>query len=147
MEELFRDDWFALAQHLDVTISLVVETNRMSHAEAFARQFQVHPTNTYIGIIGSRAAPPSSAIRSALMKSFEHGDCPFAVMVFLQTGFRAAFSRSVVTAMARLGAIRFPFTTARSTDEAVELIERRFGPRPELKDSIDRLVLSFEDAN
>lgn len=65
-------------------------------------------------------------------------------MVFLQTGFRAAFSRSVVTAMVRLGALRFPVVTTKTTDGAVRLVERRLGPRPELKRSLDELIQSFE---
>ncbi len=144
MEEIFRDEWFVLAQHLDVTISYVAESNRLGHADVFRQQFAACPDSAYIAIIGENASPPSPEIRRALVSTFRDVRCPFAVMVFLQSGFGAALSRSVVTTMARLAAIRFPVLTTTTIAEAVTHVERRFGARDDLERSINELVGLFD---
>ncbi len=125
MEVFYRDESFAVGVHERVTLSIAYGVSVEAHLLPFAEVLRANPRNAYVGIIGPNAPPPSPPLRAKMMAPFREIECPLAVLIFLQTGFRGAVSRSVITAMARLGRVQFPVLTASSIESAATIVEKR----------------------
>ncbi len=138
--QTFQDDCATFGSFGRVNLLHFTHDVREAHVAAANKLVMANPTHAYFAIIGENANPPNDSQRKRLMEPFATVECPVAAIVFLQSGFRSAVARSVITAMVRVGRISFPMKPCATISDGVEAIQDRIGQTPGLLDTTEHLI-------